>query len=152
MHKLKSKIGILLRDGSSPKSISLAIVLGLILGTIPILGSTTILCTAAALAFRLNIPLIMLVSYIAYPLQLLLFVPLLLLGARLLDPTIATLSLPAVYEMMRSSLWGAITRLFWANLGALLIWALISIPLGMLLFSSLQRIMRNFHKTPEPLT
>ena len=150
MDKLKSKILTLLRDGTRPESISLAIVLGLILGTIPILGSTTLLCTAAALSLRLNIPLIMLVSYFVYPLQLLIYVPLLLLGARLLDPTIATLTLPGVYQMMRSNLWGTIGRLFWANLGALLIWGVISIPIGIALFAVLQRIVRNFHKTPEP--
>ena len=150
MDKLKSKILTLLRDGTRPESISLAIVLGLILGTIPILGSTTLLCTAAALSLRLNIPLIMLVSYFVYPLQLLIYVPLLLLGARLLDPSIATLTLPGVYQMMRSNLWGTIGRLFWANLGALLIWGVISIPIGIALFAVLQRIVRNFHKTPEP--
>ena len=58
MDKLESKILTLLRDGTRPKSISLAIVLGLILGTIPILDSTTLLCTVAALGLRLNIPLI----------------------------------------------------------------------------------------------
>lgn len=141
MDKLKSKILTLLRDGTRPKSISLAIVLGLILGTIPILDSTTLLCTVAALGLRLNIPLIMLVSYFVYPLQLLIYVPLLLLGARLLDPTIATLNLPDVYQMMRSNLWGTIERL---------IWGVIAIPLGIVLFAVLQRIMRNFHKTPEP--
>ena len=141
MDKLESKILTLLRDGTRPKSISLAIVLGLILGTIPILDSTTLLCTVAALGLRLNIPLIMLVSYFVYPLQLLIYVPLLLLGARLLDPTIATLNLPDVYQMMRSNLWGTIERLFWG---------VIAIPLGIVLFAVLQRIMRNFHKTPEP--
>ena len=83
----------------------------------------------------------MLGSYFVYPLQLLIYVPLLLLGARLLDPTIATLTLPDVYQMMRSNLWGTIERLFWG---------VIAIPLGIVLFAVLQRIMRNFHKTPEP--
>lgn len=150
MPNFNARILNLLRRGSRPKDISLAIVLGLGFGTIPILGSTTLLCTAAALGFRLNIPLILLVSSFAYPLQLLIYIPLLLLGARLFDPGIATLTLPGVYQLLRSNLRGTVELLFLANLGALLIWAVIAIPLGLLLFATLQRIMRNFHKTPEP--
>lgn len=150
MPNFNTRILNLLRRGSRPKDISLAIVLGLAFGTIPILGSTTMLCTAAALGFRLNIPLILLVSSFAYPLQLLIYIPLLLLGAQLFDPGIATLTLPGVYQLLRSNLRGTIELLFLANMGALLIWAFIAIPLGLLLFATLQRIMRNFHKTLEP--
>lgn len=150
MDKFKSKILSLLREGSSPRSISLAIVLGLILGTIPILGSTTLLCTVAALGLRLNIPLILLASYFVYPVQLLIYVPLLLLGARLFDPSLTTLALADIYQMIKTNFWGTIERLFRANLGALLIWSVIAIPLGIVLFAVLQRIMRNFHKGPEP--
>ena len=72
------------------------------------------------------------------------------MGARLFDPGIATLTLLGVYQLLRSNLRGTVELLFVANLGALLIWAVIAIPLGLLLFATLQRIMRNFHKTLEP--
>jgi len=147
MHKLKSRIVELLRQGSSPEDISLTIALGFTLGTIPVLGSTTLLCAFAALSLRLNIALIMLVNYFAYPIQLLIYIPLLLLGANWLDSSVTSLTLEGVYHMLRSDMWGAIKRLFWANLGGVLIWSCVATPLGFLIYTSTQRIMRNFQKT-----
>ena len=147
MNKLKSKILELLRQGMKPEDVSLTISLGLTLGTFPVLGSTTLLCTSAAAALRLNVPLIMLVNYFAYPIQLLLYIPLLLLGASLLDSSIQTLTLPGVYQMLSADLWGSIQRLFWANLGAVLIWGSVAAPSGFFLNSALNRVMRRFQKT-----
>jgi uncharacterized protein (DUF2062 family) len=147
MNKLKSKVIELLRQGTSPDDIALTIALGLTLGTIPILGTTTLLCTSTALALRLNVPLIMLVNYFAYPVQLTLYIPLLLLGASLLDSSVQNLSLEVVFTMLRTDLWGAIQKLFWANLGAVLIWGSVAAPLGYLIYRLAYPFMRNFHKT-----
>jgi uncharacterized protein (DUF2062 family) len=48
----------LLRQGVSPEKIALAIILGMILGVTPVLGSTLVLCTVAAILLRLNLPAI----------------------------------------------------------------------------------------------
>lgn len=147
MNKIREKLIEQLRQGVSAEALSLALVLGLMLGTIPILGSTTLLCAGAAILLRLNQPLIQLINYFVYPLQLLLYVPLLMQGARMLDPALATLTLAAIFDMFRVNLWQAIQSLFWANLGAVLIWGAVAVPLGMLLYAVLLRLMRNFHKT-----
>ncbi len=149
MNKLKTKIVDLLRQGTSPNQISLTIVLGMALGTIPILGTTTLFCAVAASALRLNLPLMLLVNYIIYPVQLLIYIPLMLLGASLLDASLKSLTISAVYTMLRSDLLGTIQRLFWANLGAVLIWGVVSLPLGFVFYAMSQRLMRNFHKTIE---
>jgi uncharacterized protein (DUF2062 family) len=149
MNKLKTKIVDLLRQGTSPNEISLTIVLGMALGTIPILGTTTIFCAVAASALRLNLPLMLLVNYIIYPVQLLIYIPLMLLGASLLDNSLKSLTIATVYTMLRSDMLGTIQRLFWANLGAVMIWGVISLPLGFVLYAMAQRLMRNFHKRIE---
>ena len=64
-----------LRQGITPEKIALTIALGGVLSIFPILGATTILCLAAALAFRLNQPVIHLVNYCAYPAQFALLIP-----------------------------------------------------------------------------
>jgi uncharacterized protein (DUF2062 family) len=147
MNKLKSRIRELLRQGMRPEDISLTISLGLTIGTIPILGTTTLLCTSTAAALRLNVPLIMLVNYFAYPIQLLLYIPLLLLGSSLLDSAIQTPTLPGVYQMLSTDLRGAVQRLFWANLGAVLIWGSVAVPGGFCIHSVVGRLMRRFQKT-----
>ncbi len=52
----------LLRQGVSPEKIALTISLGIILGVTPVLGSTVLLCTLAAIVLRLNLPAIQLVN------------------------------------------------------------------------------------------
>ncbi len=150
MHKLKTSLRQLLLQGTRPEDLSLTLSLGLLIGTLPVLGVTTVLCAGAAVAFRLNMPLIMIANYLAYPVQLFIYIPLLLLGASMLDPTLSRLSLESVYEMLRADLWGAVLRLFWANLGAVLIWGAAAVPLGFFLYSTIHRLVRNFHQTLEP--
>ena len=146
MNRLRSKLLEQLRQGVSPEALCLTLVLGLAIGTVPILGSTTILCAGVAILLRLNQPLIQAINFFVYPLQLLLYVPLLMMGARLLDPTLATLTLSEIYEMLRANLWQAIMKLFWANLGGVLIWGAVAVPTGVLLYVVLLRIVRKFHK------
>jgi uncharacterized protein (DUF2062 family) len=72
-----------LRHGITPEKIALTLALGAVLGIFPILGSTTLLCAAAGVWLRLNQPLIQLVNYLVYPLQLLLLIPFYRAGERL---------------------------------------------------------------------
>jgi hypothetical protein len=50
----------LLKQGISPENMSLSIAFGAIIGILPILGSTTRICTAIATVLRLNLPAIQL--------------------------------------------------------------------------------------------
>lgn len=145
MHKLKQTILAVLRQGVTPDKLALTLVLGMALGTFPVLGSTTALCFGVALALRLNQPLIQLVNYFIYPVQLILYVPLLIAGGRWLDPNLPTLSLERIFEMFRADLLAAIRLLFWANLGAVGLWAIAALPLGLTAYFILRAVMRNFH-------
>ena len=71
----------LLKQGMSPEKIALTVALGISLGVVPVIGSTTTLCTLAAVSLRLNLPAIMLVNGVVYPLQIALLVPFLRAGA-----------------------------------------------------------------------
>lgn len=77
----------------TPHKLALTIALGFFLGLNPVVGTTTLLCTVAALALGLNLPLIQIVNYLVYPLEILMIVPFLeaghwLFGGKLppLDP------------------------------------------------------------------
>jgi uncharacterized protein (DUF2062 family) len=71
----------LLRMGASPEKLAWSIAAGLVIGINPILGSTTVLCLAAAFVFRLNVAASQLGNHIVYPLELLLVVPFIRLGS-----------------------------------------------------------------------
>ena len=91
----------LLRQGVSREKIALTIALGIILGVTPVLGSTMLLCTLAAILLRLNLPAIQLANSVAYPLQFILLVPFYRLGAWMFRVDASTISLGGVTALIR---------------------------------------------------
>ena len=91
-----------LRQGITPEKISMTIALGLVLGVFPILGATTILCGLAAVRLGLNQPIIQLVNYVAYPLQLLALIPFYRAGETLFRQPHLPLSIPMLIERFRA--------------------------------------------------
>ena len=64
-----------LKQGITPEKVALTLALGGVLGIFPILGASTALCAGVAIWLRLNQPIIQLVNYLVYPLQLILLIP-----------------------------------------------------------------------------
>ncbi len=112
----------LLRQGISAEKIALSIALGLTLGVTPVLGSTSLLCLLAAVVFRLNLPVIQLVNYFAFPLQLALLIPFFRVGEWMFSDQPANLSLAMVFGLIRANAWTAITALWTATMHALVAW------------------------------
>ncbi len=74
----------LLQQGVSPERLALCVAIGVVVGNIPILGISTLLCAAIALLFRLNLPAMQIVQAAMAPTQLLLIIPFVRLGEWLL--------------------------------------------------------------------
>jgi uncharacterized protein (DUF2062 family) len=62
-------------EGVSPETLALSVGLAIVLGVFPIYGCPTLLCAAAAILLRLNLPAMQLVNVLTSPLQLVLFIP-----------------------------------------------------------------------------
>src|SRR5271156_1481165 len=84
LDEFKRNAALWLRQGISPRRLALTLALGFAVGCIPVVGIPTLVCAALALALRLNLPAIQAANYIVMPLQLVLIVPFVRLGGRLL--------------------------------------------------------------------
>ena len=82
LQTIKLKAAAWLRQGISPRRLALSLVLGFVLGCIPVVGLPTALCAVIALVFGLNQPAIQAANYIAMPFQVALIVPLVRLGGK----------------------------------------------------------------------
>ena len=91
-----------LKQGVTPEKLALTVALGFVLGIFPILGATTLLCGAAGIALRLNQPVIQLVNYFAYPVQLALIIPIYQAGEKLFGNAPIPLSIPLIFERFRA--------------------------------------------------
>jgi uncharacterized protein (DUF2062 family) len=115
----------LLRQGITPEKVALTIAVGLALGVTPVIGSTTLLCTLAAVVLRLNLPAIQLVNGLCYPLQLALIIPFLRGGAWLFnDRVLPGLTVGRIFGLIRTDLGHAIEMLWVATMHALAAWLL----------------------------
>ncbi len=141
-------IAALLTQGITPEKIALSLASGIVLGTFPVLGSTTILCAGAALVFGLNLPAIQLVNYLIYPMQLFLLVPFIRMGEKLFRAAPLQLSLTQILAMVRADPLHAISTLWLTELHAMSAWLLIAIPTICLLYALLSRTLRRIAAAP----
>lgn len=131
--KLKGFIG----QGTSPKALAISTTIGLLLGIFPVFGITTLVMAAIALRFRLNLPLMLAVSYLSYPFQILLIIPFLRLGEWISGSTPLGLSLDSLQRAFRDNFFAALQDLGMANLLAVAGWTALALPLGLLMYSML---------------
>jgi uncharacterized protein (DUF2062 family) len=116
----------LLSEGLSPSRLALCVAVGIVIGTIPILGVSTLICTLVALLFRLNLPAIQLAQWAMAPVQLLLIIPFVRVGEWLLRVPPQPLSLKAGAALMQQGLGPAVVALWDAILHATFAWALLA--------------------------
>ncbi len=107
--------------GLKPEKVALLIAVGFVFGTFPVLGTASLLCVAAALALRLNLPALQIVGQIVTPVQYALLLPLARIGARLVR--------------FHSGIGGAVIH-------AVAGWFCVCVPIGIALYASLVFLMR----------
>lgn len=132
----------LLRQGVTPERLAMSVALGIGIGLVPVLGVSTALCAAAALAFGLNLPAIQLVNYLLTPAQLLLIIPQLRFGEWLAGAPAFPITLESGLEMLSQGVWSTVRELSTAILHATLGW-LVAAPLAVfLLYLLLAEVFR----------
>ena len=140
--KLLSCVKTMLKEGMSLKKIALCIALGTVLGIFPILGTTTLLCTVAAVFLRLNLPAIQAINYMVYPLQLVMLAPFYNAGNWLFKQQSLPLINADLIGLLQNDFWGSITHLWDSTLYAILTWLVISPLLILMLYSASKPVIR----------
>ncbi len=136
----------LLKQGVTPEKLALSVALGAVLGIFPALGWTTALCALVAFLWHLNLPAIQIVNYFMYPAQIALLLPFFRLGEKLFRAPHLPLSVPQIYGMVRTNLWGAIEFLWSTTWHAVVVWAMVAPLLAALLYSILVPLFRRFRR------
>lgn len=125
----------LLKQGVTPEKISLSLALGIVLGIFPVLGSTTLLCTMAAMVFKLNLPAIQIVNLMMYPLQLAFLLPFYRAGEWLFNAEHLPISVQEIMAMIDKDVWGAILFLWDTTIRAIGVWVLVGFLLTLILYT-----------------
>ena len=80
IYTLKDKITALFKQGLSPLLLSKSIITSVALSIIPILGVSTFILTALSIKKKLNLPIMIAISYLMWPIQILLIIPFIRVG------------------------------------------------------------------------
>ena len=146
--RLKSKsmniVRSMLREGVSIHKIALCLAMGATLGVFPVLGITTLLCTIAALVFRLNLPAIQMVNYLVYPVQLALMAPFYSVGSWLFNQESWLSPGENLFTLMKNDFWGSMASLWDLTLYAIIAWTVICPILVVLLYMILKPVIGSF--------
>ena len=108
----------------------------------PVVGTTTVLCTTAAIVLRLNQPLIQAINYLSFPLQLAFILPYLRLGRLLFGGPVVRMSAPELAAFVTSRPMEAVEALWRVTLQALGAWLLTAPLIVAVVFFALRPVLR----------
>lgn len=141
--KILAPITGFLKQGMAPDRLAWCVAIGIVVGNIPILGVSSLLCAAIAIGFRLNLPAIQLVQAAMAPSQILLIIPFVRLGEWLLRAPRQALSIDAGMALIAQGAGHAIVVLWDAILHAGFAWLLVAPPAILLLHKILTLLFRH---------
>ena len=121
----------LLTQGITPEKIALSLAFGFMLGIFPVLGTTSLLCLAAAMAFRLNLPAVQLVNVLVNPLWFALLIPFIRAGERLFGAPPLAMTASQIVSLAHAGLLHSISVLWLTALRAAAAWLLVG-PIGII--------------------
>lgn len=150
--RLVAPLLALLRQGVTPEKLALSVALGASVAVIPVLGVSTILCAALALALRLNLPAIQAVNYLLTPVQLILIIPQLRFGEWLAGAARYPVTLESGLALLSQGIVNAVRVLSEAIMHATLGWLALAPFAALLVYSILRPLFRRVTAAAIPET
>lgn len=129
-----------LRQGASPSGLAASCAVGAAIGTLPFLGTTTLLCLLAGRAFRLNHVALQTTNYLLYPAQLLLLIPFVRLGETITAAKPTPLDPKTLVADFLAGPGAFLSKFGMAGAHGALGWLLIAPPAAWILYPVLRRV------------
>lgn len=131
-----------LKQGITPQKIALTLALGGVIGIFPILGATTLLCGIVGVWLRLNQPIIQLVNYLVYPVQIVLLIPFYRAGERLFGAEpVPIVNVPDLIARFGAGPWQFLLDYGLVGLYGIAVWCLVAPVLVALAYGLLKPVL-----------
>lgn len=130
--------------GLQPREIAISTSIAAMYSIIPFFGVSKIITTLTGIKLKFNLPLMYTVGYLVYPLQFLLFLPYLRLGERIVGIKESKLIWSEFKIMVDDHLLQAIKHFSSAFGYALLGWSVTVIPIGLVLYWLIYKILNRY--------
>lgn len=131
---LQDRIKALFKQGLSPKQLSQSIIASGVISIIPILGVSTFLITALSLKKKLNLPIMIAISYLMWPIQILLIIPFIRIGEFIFSVPETHLTAGEIINSFNNNFIQTLSYLSFELLCGLGGWLLTAVPLSLVTY------------------
>jgi uncharacterized protein (DUF2062 family) len=147
---LKSKTVALFKQGLTPIELTQSILVSVLISIIPILGVTTILLTVLSLKRKLNFPIMIALSYIIWPLQILMIIPFINIGEYIFSVPQSHHSVEEIITSFQDSFFGTISRLSFELLCGFGGWLFTAVPIFIIIYLASNFLISKFFPSKTP--
>ena len=135
------------QQGLGMKEIVKAIVVSLLFTILPVFGVTTLLLTFSSIKFKLNLPIMIVISYIATPLQFLLFIPFIHIGETLFNTKHTLLTVTEIKSAFENSFFQTMKQLIFELVCGVSGWLLLALPSAFISILLINKIYQSKYET-----
>ena len=138
------------QQGLDANEVTKAIIVSLLFTVFPVFGVTTILLTFMAIKFKLNLPVMIIISYVATPLQFVLFLPFIHIGETIFNIHHTLLTVQEIKNAFDISFWKTIQDLLLELICGISGWLLVALPIsliGIIIINKAFKLIQNQNAT-----
>jgi uncharacterized protein (DUF2062 family) len=132
--KVKDKTTALFKQGLTPKELSQSLIVSGLISTIPILGVSTFMITTVSLKRKLNLPVMISLSYLMWPVQILMIIPFIRVGEFIFSVPRNHHTVEEIISSFQSSFFQTLSHLSFELLCGLGGWLLTAVPIAVLIY------------------
>ena len=131
---LTSKTKSLFQQGLTPKQLCKSIIVSALLSVIPILGISTFLITVVSLKYKLNLPIMVALSYLMWPVQILLILPFISSGEFIFSIPSSHHTVGEIINSFQNGFFSTLGKLSFELLCGFAGWVFIAIPIAIVVY------------------
>lgn len=135
LNSFKDKITVLFKQGLTPKELSQSIIVSGLISIIPILGVSTFMITTISLKSKLNLPVMIALSYLMWPVQILLIIPFIQVGEFIFSIPRNHHTVEEIISSFQNSFFQTLSQLSFELLCGFGGWLLTAVPLAVGVYS-----------------
>jgi uncharacterized protein (DUF2062 family) len=134
LNKVKDKTTALLKQGLTPKELSQSIIVSGLISTIPILGVSTFMITTVSFKRKLNLPVMITLSYLMWPVQIMLIIPFIRVGEFIFSVPRNHHTVEEIITSFQNSFFQTLSQLSFELLCGLGGWLLTAVPVAVVVY------------------
>jgi len=130
LNVLKDKTTALLKQGLTLKELSQCVIVSGLISIIPILGVSTFMITTVSLKRKLNLPVMISLSYLMWPVQILLIIPFIRMGEFIFSVPRNHHTVEEIISSFQNSFFITLSQLSFELLCGFAGWLLTAVPVA----------------------